>query len=1165
MTQAADSSRTSSTLYAALLYDGSATISATGFKWGQQPDLSDAQDAAGSATSGAFNAELTGLDFVTTYYYTSYATNTEGTAFGDTLSFTTVAAAPIILSNPATDLAPVSATIHGKITDYGAPDNVTTGFRWGLQADLSNAADTTVTIAADSTFAAVLTGLQDNTTYFFSAYATNATETVFGDTLTFTTYIPITNLNIQSAVNLWTSDEDLALSTYGHISDWDVSNVTLMYDLFQDKSSFNEDISNWDVGKVRNMSDMFKNATAFNQDISSWDVSEVTRIDHMFYQATSFNQPLNVWDVSSVTDMEYMFAFSNFDQDISGWDVRAVTKMNSMFAASIFNQNISSWDVSSVTNMSSMFNGSAFNQPLNAWNVGAVTDMSLVFANSVFDQDISNWNLSAVESMESLFASSAFNQDISGWDVSAVTNMKDMFKEASSFNQDITGWNVSSAKNMSGMFEGHSSFNQEIGAWDVSAVTNMSEMFSNATSFNQDISSWDVGSVTDMKRMFAWATTFNQDLSGWDVSAVSDMEAMFRDAYAFNQDLSSWCVPLISSHPFAFAYSTPTVDLPVWGTCPVEMIITAAEVSDGESSSDAALALTFTSSRSTTNFDETDISVTNGTISSFAGTGKTYTATFTPTVEGECTVDVAGSTYTDALGNENTAADQFNWTYLVPAVFTTCGDAIGYDGYNYATVQIGSQCWFAENLQSTSYNNGTGIPTGLDNTAWSGTSIGAAAAYNNDETNVATYGRLYNWYAVSTGQLCPSGWHVPTDAEWTTLTDGLGGLSAAGNALKSSSSDTPAWDGTNSSGFSALAGGYRNQNGFFWNEGNWGYFWSSSPNETNAWYWELGSGYTEVFRNLNLQGDGMSVRCVLDPPPSMTITAAEVLDGDTSSDATLSLTFTSTASTTDFDVADITVTNGALSNFSGSGTTYTATFTPSGDGACTINVASSTFTDAAGNNNTAADEFNWVKSTCPAVPSNVQGCDAGSLTSLNYQGYDYRLVEIDGECWFAENLRSEQYNNGDAIPGELTDGAWSSTSIGAQAIYNNDASNLAYYGRLYNWYAVNTGDLCPTGWHVPTDAEFTALTDFLGGNAGDKMKSSVCWNGTNESGFSALAGGYLNYLGSFAQEGGYGCFWSSSPDGAAAWGRILVSGNPAVLRVGNQSLRFGFSVRCVRD
>jgi hypothetical protein len=102
--------------------------------------------------------------------------------------------------------------------------------------------------------------------------------------------------------------------------------------------------------------------------------------------------------------------------------------------------------------------------------------------------------------------------------------------------------------------------------------------------------------------------------------------------------------------------------------------------------------------------------------------------------------------------------------------------------------------------------------------------------------------------------------------------------------------------------------------------------------------------------------------------PSMTITASEVTDGDTSSDSTLSLTFVSSESTTNFAASDITVTNGTISGFTGSGSTYTATFTPTASGACTINVAAGAFTDAAGNNNTAADEFNWTYDAIDPLP-----------------------------------------------------------------------------------------------------------------------------------------------------------------------------------------------------
>jgi len=166
----------------------------------------------------------------------------------------------------------------------------------------------------------------------------------------------ITQENIYGAVDAWLSDSVSTEDIYGHISDWDVSNVTNMSYMFYDANSFNGDISSWNVSNVINMASMFRDAT-FNGDISSWDVSSVTDMNWMFYLATNFNGDLSSWDVSNVTNMHNMFYLAtNFNGDLSSWDVSNVTDMANMFRGiSSFNVDLSSWDVSSVLDFYAMF------------------------------------------------------------------------------------------------------------------------------------------------------------------------------------------------------------------------------------------------------------------------------------------------------------------------------------------------------------------------------------------------------------------------------------------------------------------------------------------------------------------------------------------------------------------------------------------------------------------------------------------------------------------------------------------------------------------------------------------------------------------------------------------------------------------------------------------
>jgi uncharacterized protein (TIGR02145 family) len=249
----------------------------------------------------------------------------------------------------------------------------------------------------------------------------------------------------------------------------------------------------------------------------------------------------------------------------------------------------------------------------------------------------------------------------------------------------------------------------------------------------------------------------------------------------------------------------------------------------------------------------------SGTSSPFTGSLTGLTASTQYWAVGYAT-NAVGTSYGDTITFTTSPAAP-----AAPAAFTCGTSTVTYDGYSYATVLIGSQCWFQENLRNDSYNDGTSIAGNLNNTAWTTTTSGAQAIYGGDSlNNYAVYGRLYNGYAVNTGKLCPTGWHVPTDAEWDDLETYLGGAGAAVK-LKVSSSHTPAWNGNNSSGFTALPGGGRNQGTGLYtlitDRGNW---WSSTSSPSGNWnrYWST-SNSTPIRFDATLRF-GFSVRCIED-------------------------------------------------------------------------------------------------------------------------------------------------------------------------------------------------------------------------------------------------------------------------------------------------------------
>ncbi len=252
--------------------------------------------------------------------------------------------------------------------------------------------------------------------------------------------------------------------------------------------------------------------------------------------------------------------------------------------------------------------------------------------------------------------------------------------------------------------------------------------------------------------------------------------------------------------------------------------------------------------------------------------GKTITASQSP---------VIGNANTIVNANISGLIEKMTYHYRIVATsaagsvqsndmtFTTL-PVIDIDGNYYNTVIIGTQTWLTENLKVTHYRNGDPIPNVSDNVTWSSLTTPAYSWKDNDVANKGTYGALYNWHAAfDSRSVCPSGWHVPSDVEWTTLSTYLGGDNTSGGKLKETQLahwSSPNSFATNESGFTALPSGYRyGVNGTFGGVGLTAHYWTYTQNDVNtSFYRYLVYNFATTTRSTALKNNGFSIRCLKD-------------------------------------------------------------------------------------------------------------------------------------------------------------------------------------------------------------------------------------------------------------------------------------------------------------
>lgn len=573
-------------------------------------------------------------------------------------------------------------------------------------------------------------------------------------------------------------------------------------------------------------------------------------------------------------------------------------------------------------------------------------------------------------------------------------------------------------------------------------------------------------------------------------------------------------------------------------------------------------------------------SALGGTISSDGGApisarGVCWNTSSNPTFSNFKTSDGSGTgTFTSTLKELTPNTKYYARAYATNSAGISYGNEITFktyysevtdiDGNVYPTVQIGTQIWMAENLKTTKYNDGTAIPNVADNTVWAALTTGAYCYYDNDSTtNRATYGSLYNWFAVNTNKLAPTGWHVPTDAEWTTLITYLGGENVAGGKLKEQGTShwlSPNTGATNETGFTALPGGGRTSDGIFGGIVKLELWWSVPEIDFSNAYSQDMSYYGIFLQEYpHDKNFGLAVRCILGTlnPPTLT---TNNITYPTPSSATCGGNITSEGGSTITSKGvcwstspNPTITNSKTSDAVGTGT-----------GIFTSNISglssNTTYYVRAYATNAIGTSYGAQVSFITLDPNTVADID----------GNIYHTVTIGTQVWMVENLKTITFRNGDPIP------YYTKTSSRGYCWYNDDIGYKNIYGAIYNIYtAIDNRSICPPGWHIPTVEEWTALVNYLGGEsvAGGKLKETgtLHWQSpntgaSNSSGFTALPGGGRDCANNFVNMGSQCNLWTSlTPVSGMVQGTSIFSNSVQFIFGGKYYDCNALYVRCIKD
>ena len=841
------------------------------FCWGtaNSPTLSDSYTTETPGT-GIYTSNMNGLAQGRTYYVRAYATNIVGTTYGNQLSFTTVTT-PTVSTNSVDNILISTVTCGGNITSDGGSNIIARGVCWSTNQNPLLTDSHTSDGTGIGSFASSIGGLTPGTTYYVRAYASNIAGTSYGYENHFTTQVPpvlstgsITNIRGVAATGGGDITDDGGLSVISRGVCWSTVQGPII------AGSHSTDGSGTGLF-TSSINDLL-------QDMTYYVKAYVINASGTFYgNELSFHTlRLPVLTTGLISGISASSATGGGDISDSGSTAvssRGIcwsTGQNPTLAndhtenGSGLGQFTSSLSglLQGVTYFVRAF---AINRTDTAY--GAQASFITQGLPTVTTTSISNIGITSAESGGNVINDGGRNVTSRGicWSTLQNPSITD------SYTSDGTGTG-SFASMMNGLSQGTlyycrayatnnlgTAYGSQLSFTTVTTPTVTTNVVTNIlgnTATGGGAINSDGGSPITAYGA-CWSNSPNPSISDAHTndgagtnSFTSNMTGLLQGVTYYVRAYAINIAGVSYGNQMSFITNVP----PVITTSGVSNLAINAATCGGNVTSDGGTSIIARGVCWSTSHNPglTDSHTSDGT-----GTGS-FTSSLTGLTEG--TTYYVRAYATSLVGTGFGTEISFT-TRPCPSTL------IDADGNTYNAVIIGTQCWMKENLKTTKFRNTTAIPNVTDATAWAALTSEAWCYYNNDTSNNSVYGKIYNWYSVNQSNgLCPLGWHVPSQTEFTTLTTYLGGTSVAGGKLKEAGTthwNSPNTSATNSSGFTGLPGGWRPTGGSFGGIRGWNNLWCATEfDASNANYYTLSYNTSNFYGTYNYKYFGCAVRCI---------------------------------------------------------------------------------------------------------------------------------------------------------------------------------------------------------------------------------------------------------------------------------------------------------------